>query len=374
VEARVEVSFPRPELDQPRGYEIRIGAGLLEALGSDLARRCPAHRYALISDSNVAPLYADRVLASCQTAPGGAQLFVFPAGEENKTREQWIRLSDDLLDGGFGRDSAVIALGGGVTGDLAGFVAATFLRGLPLVQLPTSLLAMIDSSVGGKTGVDTPAGKNLIGSFHQPDLVLADTDTLRTLPLAELRSGLAEAVKHGAIADGEYLDWIEAHAGSIFDLRSDALGKLIQRSVEIKARVVEADEREGGLRKILNFGHTVGHALEALSGFRLLHGEAVAIGMVVEAEIGERLEVTRGGTADRLRTVLARCGLPVRVPMDLTTSGIIEMTRLDKKSRAGRVEYALIREPGSPARRNGGYAVPVEDAAVRDAIDGNRPD
>jgi 3-dehydroquinate synthase len=272
------------------------------------------------------------------------------------------------LTAGHGRDSAVLALGGGVTGDLAGFVAATFLRGLPLVQLPTTLLAMIDSSVGGKTGVDTPAGKNLVGSFHQPRLVLADLDTLSTLPAKELRSGMAEAIKHGAIADADYFAVIERDAQVLLRLDREKMCRLIERSVQIKAAVVEADEREGGLRKTLNFGHTIGHAIEAHSRFQLLHGESIAIGMVVEAEVGEQMGITQKGTAKQLRMLLQRIGLPFRVPSTFSLDAIMDLTRVDKKARGGRVEYALLEQVGKCSVGAGSYGTPVPDEVAQEAL------
>jgi 3-dehydroquinate synthase len=371
LEARVEVAFA-PAGQLGRGYEVRIAPGLLDGLAGHLASRCPAHRYAVIADSNVAPLYGERVVRQAKQACGTADLFVFPAGEANKNRECWAELSDQLLARGLGRDAAVIALGGGVVGDLAGFVAATYLRGLSYVQVPTTALAMIDSSVGGKTGVDTPAGKNLIGAFHQPEMVVADTQTLHTLPAAELRSGLAEAVKHGVIADAEYFDWTVSVASALLEVSPEEVVRLVERSVRIKASVVAADEREGGVRKTLNFGHTVGHAVEALSGFTLLHGEAIAIGMVVEARIGEQIGISEPGTADRVREALHRFGLPTRVPGEMDARRILELTRVDKKARAGRVEYALVEKVGTSSRGTGSYGQPVEDERVTAAIEACR--
>ncbi len=348
----------------PRGdYEVRVGERVWETLPELLRERCPAHRFTLIADDRVASLYGERILALLSDAGMRADLLTFPAGETSKSRESWGVICDAMLAAGLGRDSAVLALGGGVTGDLAGFVAATYMRGLPLVQLPTSLLAMIDSSVGGKTGIDTPAGKNLLGAFHPPRLVLAEAAALRTLPPAELRSGLAEAIKHGAIADAGYLQAIETSLDRVFAADAAATVPLIERSVEIKAAVVASDEREAGPRKTLNFGHTVGHAVEAASEFRLLHGEAVAIGMVAEARIGERLGIGERGTADRLRRALARAGLPVAVPPDLDPRDLVERTRLDKKARAGRVEYVLLRRIGEAS-----WGHRVEDEVVLEAL------
>ena len=325
-------------------YDAHVGNGLLERAGEIIRAAAPAHRYAIISDDNVAPLYASRLRASLGAAQ--SELFTIPPGESHKTREQWARLTDALLAAGFGRDSAILALGGGVVGDLAGFVAATYMRGIPFVQLPTTLLAMIDASVGGKTGVDTAAGKNLVGAFHRPRAVIADPSVLATLPASHLRSGLAEAVKHGAIADAHYYESIDGLLPSILAKRGSELGELIARSIEIKASIVRQDEREGGIRRNLNFGHTLGHAIESESGYTLLHGEAIAIGMVLEAKLGESLGVTAPGSVARLRDTLQRAGLPVSTPKSLDANRILAATRSDKKAREGVVEYALIAEIG----------------------------
>lgn len=347
------------------GYEILIGSGLLASLPSILSRCAPAYRYAVITDHHVAELYGMRLARGLHSAGHRVETFAFPAGEAQKTRDTWAEITDAMLETGIGRDSAVVAFGGGVAGDLGGFVAATYMRGLPFVQVPTSLLAMIDASVGGKVGVDTPTGKNLVGAFHQPCAVIIDPELLRSLPPEHLRAGLAEAVKHGAIADREYLEWIEASADELLGGDAEALSRLIVRSVEIKAEVVMRDERESGPRKLLNFGHTVGHAVESLSGFRMLHGEAVSIGMVAETRIAERMGVAGKGTTERLRRVLARLGLPTTMPMSWTAEEVVSRTRSDKKVRSGRVEYALICAPGVPAQGidgRWGYAVADEVA------------
>jgi 3-dehydroquinate synthase len=368
IQVKVRVVLDAAGSGALEGYDVQIDPGLIDSLATLLLRACPRHRYAVIADSNVAKLYGERVVTAVRTTGRAAELYAFPAGEENKTRQTWLEVSDRMLASGLGRDAAVLALGGGVTGDLAGFVAATYLRGIPVVQLPTTILAMIDSSVGGKTGVDTPAGKNLIGAFHQPALVVADIETLVTLPPEQVRSGLAEAVKHGAIADAEYFDWIRAETPRLLALHADTMIRLIGRSVEIKAAVVAEDEREGGLRKTLNFGHTIGHSVEALSGFNLLHGEAIAIGMVVEATLGELLRVTEAGTAGRLETSLAAIGLPTAVPAEFTARAILDGTRVDKKARGGVVEYSLIERIGVSSRGSGSYGIPVEDTVVVEAI------
>jgi 3-dehydroquinate synthase len=350
-------------------YDVTIARGALHTVADVVRRVAPAHRYALITDSQVAPLYGDQL----RSALGNeyTTLFSVPAGEEWKTRESWAALTDQMLGEGFGRDTTVIALGGGVVGDLAGFVAATFMRGVPFVQVPTTLLAMIDASIGGKTGVDTPAGKNLVGAFHHPAAVVADPDVLRTLPAAHLRAGLAEAIKHGVIADARYLESVVAFGATMIesDASEAALTDLVTSSVEIKADVVRRDERESGLRKTLNFGHTLGHAIELETGYRLLHGEAVAIGMTVESEIGEEMGIAERGTAAGIREAVARVGLPSTVPAGLSAEAIIRASHGDKKARAGRTEYALPRRIGAMAGESSGWSVPVPDEIVRAVLE-----
>jgi 3-dehydroquinate synthase len=333
----------------------------------------PRHRLAIISDDTVAPLYAERLM---QTLGAPAPLLLtIPAGEASKTREQWSRLTDELLDAGFGRDSAIIALGGGVVGDLAGFVAATFMRGIPFVQIPTTLLAMIDASIGGKTGVDTRAGKNLVGAFHHPKLVIADPSVFATLPPAHFRNGLAEAVKHAVIASPPDFEWLGVHASMLAgDAGPDVATaeELVRRNIEIKADVVARDEREGGLRKILNFGHTVGHAIETLSDYAILHGECVAIGMVVEAQIAAQAGVGDPGIVRAITDLLLAVGLPTTVPSAIATAKILDATRTDKKSRGGKVEYALPTKIGAMAGAGTGYGIAIPDAIVTASIDESR--
>ena len=356
------------------GYEVTIAPGALHRAGEIITRAAPAHHYAVISDPNVAPHYVERVRVSLATAAPGAKLslLLVPPGEEHKTRELWAQLTDELLASGASRDTTIIALGGGVVGDLAGFVAATYMRGVPVVQLPTTLLAMVDASVGGKTGVDPPAGKNLVGAFHPPAAVIADPDTLATLPAPELRAGAAEIIKHGVIADESYFEEVLA---ILPQLAADdttvpaGIVAIIARSVAIKAEVVAADEREQGRRKILNFGHTLGHAVEMASGYRLLHGEAVAIGMSLESEIAERLGVAEQGTAARVREAVTAAGLPVVVPLGMDPAAILAATRGDKKSRGGRVEYSLPAAIGAMAGADSGWGLPVPDDVVLSVLD-----
>jgi 3-dehydroquinate synthase len=351
-------------------YDVTVGAGLLDRLGDIVRETAPAHRYAIVTDSNVGATYAPRVLDALGAPPDRASVFTVPAGESHKTRESWARVTDELFAARFGRDSTIVALGGGVIGDLAGFVAATFMRGIPFVQVPTTLLAMIDASVGGKTGVDTPAGKNLVGAFHQPAAVVADLRVLGTLSTAQLRAGMAEAIKHGVIADARYFDDVAAVAEDIgaIDVAGARMLELVARSIEIKADVVRRDERETGLRKVLNFGHTIGHAVEHASGYSILHGEAVAVGMVIESRIAERLGVAEPGTASRVQSVVREAGLPDSLPTRMSVSDIIEATHGDKKARAGRAEYALPARVGRMAAESDGWAVAVPDAVVREVL------
>ena len=351
-------------------YPVDVVPGALATLGARVAAVAAAHRYAVVSDETVAALYAARAVASFGPA-AEVRVLTVPAGEAHKTRESWARLTDELLAAGYGRDTTVVALGGGVVGDLAGFVAATYMRGVAFVQVPTTLLAMIDASVGGKVGVDTAAGKNLVGAFHQPAAVVIDPELLATLPTPQLRSGLAEAIKHGVISDERYFEAVVEDLPALLapdGARSPEMRRLIERSVAIKAAVVAADERESGVRKILNFGHTIGHAVEHASRYALLHGEAVAVGMSLESELAERLGVAECGTHEQVRAALERAGLPTSRPPSLDAEVVLAATRGDKKARGGVVEYALPRRVGAMAGERAGWGVAVADTAVRDVL------
>lgn len=353
-------------------YEVLVGRGALAELPRLLAERCPAVCYAIISDDRVAELHGPLMRQVLVKGGIPAHRLSFPAGEWNKSREEWGRLTDELLAAKLGRDGAIVAFGGGVAGDLAGFVAATYLRGIPYVQVPTTLLAMIDSSIGGKTGVDVPAGKNLAGAFHQPRFVLADVDLLASLPKVQIASGIAEAIKHGAIRDAGYFASLE-DAGPVLARDLDRLEAVVRGSVEIKAAVVAADEKEAGQRQVLNFGHTVGHAVESLSGFELLHGEAVAIGMAAEARIAESAGCAAKGLHATLVRMLERYALPTTVPAALTTDALLEAMSSDKKVRAGRIRLALPREIGTVARSDdGAWTVEVEERVIRQVLDSAR--
>ncbi len=340
-------------------YPVHIGHGLLSSLPTLVPAMASAHRIAVISDDIVAPYYASRIAAAL--GEDRSTLIAIPAGEEHKTRETWAAITDALLEARFGRDSLLIALGGGVIGDLAGFVASTFLRGVPVVQIPTSLLAMVDSSIGGKTGVDTAHGKNLVGAFHPPVAVVADLDTLETLPVIERINGLAEALKHGVICDAAYFELVAST-----DITSGDWQRVVARSVEIKSGVVASDEREDGLRKTLNLGHTIGHAVEHLMEYRVPHGACVAYGMLVESRIAIDLGLCDPGLDGQLRVALERLGLPTGLPGILTPEAIVDATLRDKKARGGTVEYALPARCGAMAGAERGFGTPVpREAAIR---------
>lgn len=357
--------------ERDASYDILIDRGLFPELGRLMARHCPARRYAVIGDSHTAALYGSTVTRVLQDGGLDAALFSFPAGEWNKTRDSWAALSDRMLEAELGRDAAVLALGGGVVGDVAGFVAATYCRGIPFAQLPTTLLAMIDSSIGGKTGVDTAHGKNLLGAFHQPRVVIADLDTLTTLPETQLAAGMAEAIKHGVIADADYCAALDRERDAILGSQRDlaALERVVTRSVEIKAAVVTSDERDAGRRALLNFGHTIGHAVEATNGYSLLHGEAIAIGMALEAALAERVGIAEPGTRAAITQLLGRFGLPIALPGAARSDELIAAMRHDKKRRGNDLHFVLPRRVGE---MNGdvrsGWTTPIPEDIVRETL------
>jgi 3-dehydroquinate synthase len=343
-----------------RSYPILIGDGLLgdaALLGAHL----PARDLLLVSNSTVAPLYAERVRAAL-----GDRRIVdvrLPDGEQYKNLEYLGRVLDVLVANRFGRDCVVLALGGGVIGDLAGFSAACYQRGVAFAQMPTTLLAQVDSSVGGKTGVNHPGGKNMIGAFHQPCVVFADTSTLATLPLRELRAGLAEVVKYGLIFDIAFLGWIENHVEDLLKLEPAAMAHAIHRSCELKAEVVRRDERENGDRALLNLGHTFGHAIETITGYtQWLHGEAVAAGMVIAADMSARLGMLPATDVQRIRDLLQRIGLPVEAPR-LGAQRALDCMRVDKKVKSGRIRLVLLEKLGV-ARFTADYADDALDSTL----------
>lgn len=333
-------------------YAVIVRPGALADLQGLLKERHPHARPVVIADATVAAARANPL--------PGVPCLTFPAGERNKVRKTWAMLTDQMLAEGLGRDTVVIGFGGGVTTDLAGFVAATFLRGVPWIAIPTSTLAMIDASVGGKTGVDTAAGKNLVGAFHQPSAVLCDPDTLDTLPERNFREGLAEAVKHAAIVDAAYGEWILAHADAVAARDTATLTQLVLRSVACKTAIVIEDERESGRRAILNAGHTVAHALELATDFRLSHGEAVGIGLVLETRVAEAMGVCRRGSADQIVQLLSALHLPVAPPSGLDCARCLEAMRVDKKNRSGVIRAALLASFGETARDGESWTQPLD--------------
>jgi 3-dehydroquinate synthase len=353
------------------GYPVLVGQGALGTVAATLASRVPASRYALIADATVADLYGRALRSDLEAAGVAVSLFEFPAGERHKTRETWAELSDRMLEAGFGRDSAVVALGGGVTGDVAGFVAATFMRGLPVVQIPTSIVAMVDASVGGKTGVDVSAGKNLVGAFHAPAAVIVDPAVITTLERRQRVEGWVEGLKHGAILDAEYFEWLVREAEALAGGDPGVTEHAVRRSIEIKANVVAQDERETGLRQILNFGHTVGHAIEAAVGYELSHGVAVAMGMVIEAELGEALGFTEAGCADHLAKALRGFDIPLGLPDGLGWDELEPFLVSDKKSRAGEPRFVLIERIGS-VYDDGGWSHPASRQLIEQVITSTR--
>jgi len=327
----------------PRSYPILIGHGLLDDAAL-LGGAITAGDVLVVTNTTVAPLY----LARLERSLAGKRIasVVLPDGEQHKTLETLGRVFDALVELRMNRDACVAALGGGVVGDMAGFAAACYQRGVDYVQLPTTLLAQVDSSVGGKTGVNHPGGKNLIGAFHQPRAVVADIGTLATLPPRELRAGLAEVVKYGLVADAAFLDWIEANLEALLRLDAGALSHAIRRSCEIKAEIVAEDEHEHGRRALLNLGHTFGHAIETATGYgEWLHGEAVAAGMLMAADLSCRLGWLATADVERVRALLARAGLPATPPPIGAARGL-ELMGMDKKVLAGRIRLVLMRGLG----------------------------
>ncbi|MFQ6046938.1 MAG: 3-dehydroquinate synthase [Gemmatimonadales bacterium] len=350
-------------------YDIVVAEGLLKDSPHLIHEACSAAAYAVITDSIVQPLYAAELAAALgELAP--SVVFPFPSGEWNKTRDTWGSLTDRMLEARMGRDATVIAVGGGVVGDLAGFTAATYLRGIPYIQVPTTILAMIDSSIGGKTGVDTDHGKNLVGAFHQPRKVLADLATLSTLPEPHMAAGLAEALKHGAIADTAYFERLLADRDAIFERNGEALFNAVCRSIEIKAAVVSEDVHERGRRAILNFGHTAGHAVEALTGYELLHGEAVALGMLIEAELGRRVGISDPGLTTQLLEGLQELDLPTSLPEGVDPGALLDAMEKDKKVRERTVRFALLETLGNPARdSHGNWTIPVPEEVILETLE-----
>jgi 3-dehydroquinate synthase len=345
-----------------RGYDIVIGSGLFDR--AQIFDGLPRAACALIvSNTTVAPLYAERLARSLAGKYRDVHVLELPDGEAHKDWQAMNRIFDTLLGAGADRKTVLFALGGGVVGDVAGFAASCYMRGVAFVQVPTTLLAQVDSSVGGKTAINHPLGKNMIGAFHQPLRVIADLDTLATLPQREIAAGLAEVIKYGPIADDGFLDWIDQHLEALLARDPAALAHAVRRSCEIKARVVAQDERESGLRAILNFGHTFGHAIETGLGHGVwLHGEAVGCGMVMAADLSARMGLVEASYARRLAGLIKRAGLPTVGP-PLGAQRYLDLMRVDKKAEGGEIRFVVLEAPG----RAGLRAAP--DELVADVID-----
>lgn len=326
-----------------RSHDIVIGRGLLASIGSRASDLLSLRRCAVVTDAQVAPLYAESVLRSLKDSGIDPTLVKVPAGETSKSLSTTEQICREMLRAGLDRKAFLIALGGGVIGDLAGFAASIFLRGIPFIQVPTTLLSQVDSSVGGKTGVNTPEGKNLVGTFAQPALVLADVDTLQSLPQRVYREGFAEVIKHAAIRDASMFDAIRAVAG-----QAGSLTDLVKRNVEIKARIVERDEHEvSGERALLNFGHTLGHGIEASAGYGdLYHGEAIALGMVAAARISEKVAGLPAAAVSQITELLQRFELPTRLPERISAEAILGHMKHDKKFSEGKIRFVLLRAFG----------------------------
>lgn len=328
-------------------YDILIGEGIAGSLAKDLKNRPIASVYAIISDSNVARLYGKGLLDDFRKESLRAHLISFPAGEESKSRKIKEKIEDEMLSLGFRRDSCIIALGGGVVGDLAGFTAATYMRGISYIQVPTSLLAMADSSIGGKTALDAKNAKNAIGAFHQPKKVVIDINFLKTLPKKELANGLAEMIKHALIKDNKLFHFLEKNIDKIFEFEPKVLSFAIRRSCEIKAAIVMQDEKEKGVRMLLNYGHTLGHAVESAMNYKISHGHAISIGMSCAAKISARLGFLGGESAIRQNNLLEHAGLPHKISHHkLNPKKILKHIQYDKKIKSGKINFVLLNSIG----------------------------
>ncbi|MCK5390966.1 MAG: 3-dehydroquinate synthase [Deltaproteobacteria bacterium] len=353
---------------EDKSYDIIIEEGVLKQIPSKLKEAGLGHKFAIITDSTVESLYGVDLSEDCTKNDLANRIITFPAGEQNKNRDTKAWIEDQMLENKFGRDSVIIALGGGVVGDIAGYVAASYTRGLPYVQIPTTLVACVDSSIGGKTAVDTKHGKNLIGAFHQPWAVYIDVNTLLTLNEKEIREGLAEVIKYGVISDEELFSFLEENMHLIFSYDKKALTHIIKRGCLIKAKVVEKDEKESNLRKILNFGHTIGHAVENLSQYKISHGEAISIGMVAEGKLAVKMQLWSEGELNKLVSLIMNAGLATQIPDYMKVNDIISAMKLDKKSRSGHIEMVLPKRIGEMASVDESYGIKIEESLIEETI------
>ncbi len=330
-----------------KSYDILIGPGLLSDLGNMLSEFLPGRSFILITDTNVEDFLGIDLVNILESAGHKVSMITFPAGEESKRMDVIVDMARQMVGLGADRGTVILALGGGVTGDMAGFLASIYMRGIPFVQLPTTLLAQVDSSVGGKTGVDLPEGKNLLGTFTQPVRVYADIGAMCTLPASELRNGLAEVIKYGMIWSSDLFSLLEDKWWDVVNLEPHITAEIVKQSCEIKAKVVSEDEKEGGLRRILNFGHTIGHAIEASSDYKIPHGEAVAMGMMAVARISEARNMLSAEERERLSALLQRFSLPVNIPDFIENDSILRLVQHDKKVKDGRVHFVLCKGIGN---------------------------
>jgi 3-dehydroquinate synthase len=329
-------------------YKIHIGLDIIDRIGVLLNKGNWINRFVMITDSRVRTLHGKRVLETLKKMDLKIDMIDFPAGEASKNIQTCLQLVEKLIALGADRHTALIALGGGVTGDMTGFIASIYMRGLPFFQIPTTLMAQVDSSIGGKTGIDILAGKNLLGTFYQPQAVFIDLTFLQTLPDAEFNNGLSEILKHGIIEDPQLLNSIEEETQSVRERDFKLLEKIVTKSCRIKKRIVEMDEKEGGLRRILNFGHTLGHAVEAESGYALSHGQAVAIGMVYAATLSEKLNYLPSTDRERIESLVKAFDLPHRIPRDLETKALMTRMTKDKKKEGALIPFVLLKKIGLP--------------------------
>ena len=328
-------------------YDILIGEELFDDLANDLKQKPIGNSYAIITDSNVGKSYGKRLLKNLQNKNIHSHLITFPAGEKSKARKTKEKIEDEMLSHVLGRATCIVALGGGVVGDIAGFVAATYMRGIPYIQVPTTLLAMVDSSIGGKVAVDTLHAKNVIGAFYQPKKIVIDLNFLETLPKSELANGMAEVIKHALIKDKDLFHFIEKNIDKIINLDLEILKKTIKRSCEIKAKIIMGDEKEKGIRKILNYGHTIGHAIEAALNYKISHGNAIAIGMSYAAKLSAKKGFLHEGSVIRQNNLLEHIELPHRLSHHkLKPRKILENIQYDKKMMDGKINFVLLNSIG----------------------------
>lgn len=358
------------EIDE--SYDLVFGNGLFPQIASDLKRNPLGSRYAIVTDSNVRDLYAESLADALRSEGIETDTFSFAAGEPSKTIETCMRIMGEMSRLKYGRDVAILALGGGVVGDMAGFMAAIFNRGVPYIQIPTTVLAQADSSIGGKTAVDTECGKNLVGAFKQPEKVYIDVATLKTLSERDYRNGLAETIKHGIIQDAAFFRYLRENVEKILERSPESSFYIARNNCRIKGTVVERDPHEVGMRSILNYGHTAGHAIETLSGYELSHGEAVSIGMMVAGRIANQLGYFAPEDLDAQRALLTAVGLPITIPEAISDELIIESTSRDKKAKDGRARYVLPVSIGRMHEFDGAYTTHVDDDVVRSALQQTR--